>query len=72
VRRVKDPFVHHLVIDGRLAGSWSRTVNAQSVVVECAVYKRPASAAAQAIDEAAARLGRFLQRPAVSVRVARS
>jgi hypothetical protein len=66
VTRIKDPFVHHVVIDGRLAGSWTRTVKAGSVAVECAMYGRPTAEAARALDAAAARLGRFLKRPATS------
>ena len=41
VTRIKDPFMHHVIIDGRLAGSWTRTVNARSVVVGCSTYARP-------------------------------
>ncbi len=66
VTRIKDPFVHHVVIDGRLAGSWTRTVKAGSVAVECAMYGRPNAEAARALDAAAARLGRFLKLPATS------
>jgi hypothetical protein len=66
VTRIKDPFVHHLVIDGRLAGSWTRTVKAQSVLVECAMYARPNRETKDAIEAAAGRLGRFMQLPAIS------
>jgi hypothetical protein len=66
VTRIKDPFVHHVVVDGRLAGSWTRTVDGRSVAVECACYTRPAGATRDAIDAAVARLGRFLKRPATS------
>ena len=66
VRRIKDPFVHHIVVDGRLAGSWTRVVKDHSVAVECAAYVRPNQATRGAIDAAVARLGRFLERPATS------
>jgi hypothetical protein len=66
VTRIKDPFVHHVVIDGRLAGSWTRTVKAGSVVVECALYGRPDAEAVRALDAAIARLGKFLELPATS------
>jgi hypothetical protein len=66
VTRIKDPFVHHVVIDGRLAGSWTRTVKAGSVAVECALYGRPDREAVRALDAAAARLGTFLELPATS------
>ena len=71
VTRIKDPFVHHVVIDGRLAGSWTRTMKAESVDVECAMYGRPNAAAARALDAAAERLGKFLKRPVTSLRVGR-
>jgi hypothetical protein len=66
VTRIKDPFVHHVVIDGRLAGSWTRTVKNGSVVVECAMYSRPKPETAGALDAATVRLGRFLKLPATS------
>jgi winged helix DNA-binding protein len=64
VTRIKDPFVHHIVVDGRLAGSWTRVVKDRAVVVECAVYVRPNQETRGAIDAAVARLGRFMERPA--------
>jgi winged helix DNA-binding protein len=66
VTRIKDPFVHHVVIDGRLAGSWTRTVKHGSVHVSCAMYERPNAETAGAIDAAVARLGRFMECPATS------
>jgi hypothetical protein len=66
VTRIKDPFVHHLVIDGRLAGSWTRTVKDGSVDVTCAMYARPNVEARRAIDAAVASLGRFMERPFTS------
>jgi hypothetical protein len=66
VTRIKDPFVHHLVIDGRLAGSWTRTVKDGSVDVRCAIYARPSVEARRAIDAAVASLGRFMERPSTS------
>ena len=66
VTRIKDPFVHHVVIDGRLAGSWTRKVKDGSVDVRCSMYRRPSAGTARAIDAAVARLGRFMARPATS------
>ena len=66
VVRIKDPFVHHLVLDGTLAGSWTRTMKNGSVHVNCAMYVRPAADTAGAIDAAVARLGRFMECPATS------
>jgi len=71
VRRIKDPFVHHIVVDGRLAGSWTRLVKDRSVAVECAAYLRPNQEARDAIDAAVARFGRFMERPATSSYLAR-
>jgi hypothetical protein len=66
VTRIKDPFVHHVVVDGRLAGSWTRVVTDRAVTVECAAYVRPDQETRDAIDAAVARLGRFMERPATS------
>lgn len=63
VTRIKDPFVHHLIVDGQLAGSWTRAVKGQSVAVECATYAQPNADARRAIDTVVARLGRFMERP---------
>jgi hypothetical protein len=66
VTRIKDPFVHHLVIDGRLSGSWTRTVKHGSIDVRCAMYGRPNVETRRAIETAVARLGRFLECSATS------
>ena len=54
-----DYFVHHLVIDGRLAGSWKRTLKADSVEIDVAPYRRLRPAEEQAVAKAAARYGKF-------------
>jgi DNA glycosylase AlkZ-like len=64
VTRIKDPFAHHIVVDGRLAGSWTRVVKDRAVAVECAAFVRPNQETRGAIDAAVARLGRFMERPA--------
>ena len=64
VTRIKDPFIHHVVIDGRLAGSWKRTVSARSVAVEISTDAQPTEATRRALDTAVARLGRFMALPA--------
>jgi DNA glycosylase AlkZ-like len=66
VTRIKDPFVHHVVIDGRLAGSWTRTVERDAVSVELSTYARPTEVIRRSLDAAAKRLGRFLNLPATS------
>ena len=66
VTRIKDPFVHHIVIDGRLAGSWTRTVERDAVSVVLSTYERPTDVISRSLDAAARRLGRFLNLPATS------
>jgi hypothetical protein len=66
VTRIKDPFVHHVVIDGQLAGSWTRTMKNGSVHVSCALYGQPRSQTTGAIEAAVARLGRFVKQPVTS------
>jgi winged helix DNA-binding protein len=66
VVRIKDPFVHHVIVDGRLAGSWTRTAKNGSVHVNCAMYARPTAETVGAIDAAVARLGRFMESSATS------
>lgn len=61
VVRLRDAFFHHLVIDGRLAGSWRRTVKAGRVFIQVAPYQRLTSAAALAVAAARERYGRFMQ-----------
>jgi len=61
---VGDVFPHHLVVDGRLAGSWMRTVRKDSVVVGVAPYRRLTASTVQALDAAVERHGRFMNRKA--------
>lgn len=70
VTRIKDPFLHHIIIDGRLVGSWMRTASDRSVAVEYSTYARPTAEVRQALDAAVVRLGRFMERPATSSCVA--
>ena len=60
VARSGGAFPHHLIIDGRLAGSWSRTINANSVTINVAPYKKLTSAQARAVGNAADAYGEFL------------
>jgi hypothetical protein len=63
VVRGPDAFVHQVLMDGRLAGSWRRTVKAGSVFIEVAPYRRLSRAATRALTAAAERVGRFVQLP---------
>jgi hypothetical protein len=60
VVRQPDVFSHHLVIGGRLAGSWRRAVKAGSVSVEIKSYTRLTRDDAKAVAAARERLSRFL------------
>jgi len=55
-----DVFAHQLVVDGRLAGSWTRTLSRNGVEVAVAPYAKLSRPHARALDAEVARLGRFL------------
>ncbi len=61
--RSNGAFPHHLIIDGRLSGSWRRTVKANSVVIEVAPYKPLSKAHARAVTGEADCYGEFLNMP---------
>ncbi|HUQ88370.1 MAG TPA: winged helix DNA-binding domain-containing protein [Vicinamibacterales bacterium] len=64
VARSNGAFANHLVTDGCLAGSWSRTLNTHSVLVEVAPYKKLAPAQSRAVANAVESYGEFLGLPA--------
>ncbi len=49
-----------VVIDGRIVGTWRRTLNKAAVVIEINLFKRPTKAEQQAATLAAQRYGEFL------------
>jgi hypothetical protein len=59
----RDSFAHLLVIDGRFAGVWKRTLKADTTLVEVVPYRRVSQAERRAIDSAAKRYGRFRNTP---------
>jgi hypothetical protein len=63
--RGSDVFAHALVIDGRLAGSWTRTHRPDAVTVDVVPYRRLTLADRRAVAAAAERYGRFLQQPVI-------
>ncbi len=63
VARSNGAFPHHLVIDGRLAGSWARTFKGNSVLIEVAPYKKLTPAQSRALMSAADCYGEFLGLP---------
>lgn len=65
----RDVFAQFFVIDGRLAGSWRRTLKRDSVLVEAVPYRRLSRADQRALASAADLYGRFWGLPAeLSVR----
>ena len=60
VARTGGAIANHLMIDGRLAGGWSRTLKPNAVVIEVAPYKKLTPAQARAVSNAAECYGEFL------------
>jgi len=60
IARSNGAFANHLVLDGCLSGSWSRTLSANSVLVEVAPYKRLTPAQTRAVRNACDCYGEFL------------
>lgn len=55
---------HHLIVDGRLAGSWTREVKGNSVEIQVAPYAKLTPAQSRAVASAAECYGEFLGMPA--------
>jgi hypothetical protein len=64
VARSNGAFANHLVVDGCLTGSWSRTLTSRSVLVEVAPYKRLTPAQSRAVANAVESYGEFFGLPA--------
>jgi hypothetical protein len=60
VARSNGAFANHVVIDGRLAGSWSRTIRTNAVLIEVAPYKKLTAAQTRLVANAADCYGEFL------------
>jgi hypothetical protein len=60
VARSNSGLSHHLVIDGKLAGSWSRTLTANSVAVQVAPYRKLTPPQVRTVSSAAECYGEFL------------
>ncbi len=60
VARSNGAFANHLVIDGFLAGGWSRTCKTTSVLIEVAPYKKLTTAQTRAVTNACDCYGEFL------------
>jgi len=59
-----DPFTHHLVVDGVLAGSWQRADRSTSVHATVTPYGRLGAVHVRGLEAAVERLGRFLGKAA--------
>ena len=62
--RTGGAFANHLMIDGRLAGGWSRTIKPNTVHIDVAPYKKLTPAHSRAVASAAEAYGEFLGLPA--------
>ena len=62
--RTGGAFANHLIVDGRLAGGWSRTMKGNSVLIEVAPYKKLTPSQSRAVATAADSYGEFLGLPA--------
>ena len=63
VARSNGAFPHHLVIDGLLAGSWTRTLKGNSVAIDVAPYRKLTPAQTRAVASAADCYGEYLSVP---------
>jgi hypothetical protein len=60
VARSNSALSNHLVLDGKLAGSWSRTLSANSVRIQVAPYQKLTPIQKRAVTAAAECYGEFL------------
>jgi hypothetical protein len=58
-------FVPTIVLNGQIVGTWKRTLQKQSVIIQPNFFTMPGKAEKQAFMEAARPYGSFLRRPAV-------
>jgi hypothetical protein len=62
--RTGGALANHLVIDGCLAGGWSRTIGPNAVKIDVAPYKKLTPAQSRALATAVEAYGEFLGLPA--------
>ncbi len=60
-------FPHHLIIEGRLAGAWRRTVTARTVAIDVLPYRAMTRGKTRALSAAIDDYGRFMDLPTKSV-----
>jgi hypothetical protein len=63
--RESDVFAHSVIIDGRLAGSWTRTHGRDGARVDVVSYRRLTPGDRRAIAAAAERYGRFMEQQVI-------
>jgi hypothetical protein len=56
-------YAHPFLMDGKVAGTWKRTVKKDSVEIEALSFKPPGEAEIQALSDAAGRYGQFMELP---------
>ena len=61
--RTNGAFANHLIVDGRLAGGWSRRIGGNSVTIDVAPYKKLSPLHTRALSHAAEQYGEFLGMP---------
>jgi hypothetical protein len=54
-------FPHHVVLDGRVSGSWRRTITATTLKVDVSPYRQLSAEHKQAVIAQATRYARFLK-----------
>ena len=54
-------YPHHVIVDGRVAGSWRRTITSTSLAVEISGFEKLKRGQAHALTAQAKKYGRFLQ-----------
>jgi hypothetical protein len=54
---------YFIAVDGKVAGTWRRTINRTAVTIEANLFRRLEATEAQAVTEAAQQYGRFLNLP---------
>jgi hypothetical protein len=65
--RGSDVFAHNLIIEGRLAGSWTRSHGSDGARIDVASYRRPTPGDRRAIAAAADRYGKFMEQQVICV-----
>ena len=61
--RGRDTYVHHLLIDGRLAGSWRPKLTRDGLEISISTYQQPTAATTRAIAKAKRRYAGFICGP---------